>query len=178
MCPNRHAAGMTRRKSRAAQRHKEESSDYRYFPDPDLVPVRVSREEVERVRAELGELPAALAQRDCEQTYQLEAYDADVLVNQGRALVDYFETVAQASGDPKRASNWIQQDVLRTLNERAIALDAFPVSATSLAELLKLVQDGDLDTFPSQRRVPTDGRIGGVGGADPGVSGDREGREG
>ncbi len=127
-----------------AQRHKEESSDYRYFPDPDLVPVRVSREEVEWVRAELGELPATLRKR-LEQTYDLEAYDAEVLVNQGRACVAYFEQVVQASGEPKRASNWIQQDVLRTLNERAIAIEAFPVSATSLAELLKLVQDGDLD---------------------------------
>ena len=71
------------------QRSKEESSDYRYFPDPDLVPVTVTEEEVERVRASLGELPAALRTR-LEQTYGITPYDSDVLVNQGRALVDYY----------------------------------------------------------------------------------------
>ena len=71
------------------QRSKEESSDYRYFPDPDLVPVTVTEAEVERVRASLGELPAALRTR-LEQTYGITPYDSDVLVNQGRALVDYY----------------------------------------------------------------------------------------
>ncbi len=128
-----------------AQRHKEESSDYRYFPDPDLVPVRSSPAEVERVRSTLGELPAALRLR-LATSYQLDPYDADVLVNQGRVLVDYFEAVARQCGDPKRASNWIQQDVLRTLNERGIPLAHFSVSASSLAELLTEVRGGQLDT--------------------------------
>ena len=145
-----------------AQRHKEESSDYRYFPDPDLVPVRIAPEEVERVRAELSELPAALRTR-LQTTYQLEAYDADVLVNQGRALVDYFVAVAQQSGDPKRASNWIQQEVLRTLHERSITLAEFSVSAASLAELLVEVRDGQLDTSRAkdvfQQMVETGGSV-------------------
>ncbi len=128
-----------------AQRHKEESSDYRYFPDPDLLPVRVTTEQVAAAQEELGELPAALRTRLLDQ-YKLDPYDADVLVNQGRALVDYFETVAQQSAAPKRSSNWVQQDVLRTLKERQISLDAFAVSATSLAELLKMVEQGELDT--------------------------------
>jgi aspartyl-tRNA(Asn)/glutamyl-tRNA(Gln) amidotransferase subunit B len=127
------------------QRHKEESSDYRYFPDPDLVPVRVSSDEVEAVRATLGELPAALRSR-LESAHGLDPYDADVLVNQGRLLVDYFEQAATLSGDPKRASNWIQQDVLRTLNELGTSIESFPVSAEGLAELLKAVKEGDLDT--------------------------------
>ena len=128
------------------QRHKEESSDYRYFPDPDLVPVLVEPGEVERVRSELGELPAALRER-LQQTYGLPAYDADVLVNQGREFVDYFLAAAAASGDGKQASNWMQQDVLRTLNERNDSIESFSqrVPAAALAELLKLVQAGDVE---------------------------------
>jgi aspartyl-tRNA(Asn)/glutamyl-tRNA(Gln) amidotransferase subunit B len=126
------------------QRQKEESSDYRYFPDPDLVPVLVTPEDVARVRASLGELPAAIRGR-LQDAYGIEAYDAQVIVNQGRGLVDYFIALAEACGDGKRASNWVQQDVLRTLNERGIGIDVFPVSAAALAELLQLVQRGELD---------------------------------
>jgi aspartyl-tRNA(Asn)/glutamyl-tRNA(Gln) amidotransferase subunit B len=127
------------------QRQKEESSDYRYFPDPDLAPVIVKPEQVEGVRSGLGELPAAIRQR-LQDTYGIEAYDAQVIVNQGRQLVDYFVALAQATGDGKRASNWVQQDVLRTLNERSIGIDGFPISAAALADLLRAVQRGDLDS--------------------------------
>lgn len=126
------------------QRYKEESSDYRYFPDPDLVPVTVKPEEIERVRAELGELPAALRMR-IQADYGIDAYDADVIVNQGRGVADYFIALADASGDGKRASNWVQQDVMRTLNEQTIAIENFPISAASLAELLSAIRDGQLD---------------------------------
>jgi aspartyl-tRNA(Asn)/glutamyl-tRNA(Gln) amidotransferase subunit B len=128
-----------------AQRHKEESSDYRYFPDPDLVPVRVTQEEIAAARAGLGELPAALRER-LVSTYGLDLYDADVLVNQGRPLVDYYEQVAALCQDPKRASNWIQQDVLRTLNETGVSMANFAVTAPVLAELIRAVRDGELDT--------------------------------
>jgi aspartyl-tRNA(Asn)/glutamyl-tRNA(Gln) amidotransferase subunit B len=127
------------------QRQKEESSDYRYFPDPDLAPVIVTDQQIEAVRAGLGELPAAIRSR-LETDYGLDAYDADVIVNQGRAFVDYYVALVQASGDAKRASNWVQQDVLRTLNERNWSIDRFPITSASLAELLKIVQQGDLDT--------------------------------
>lgn len=126
------------------QRQKEESSDYRYFPDPDLVPVVVRPAEVAELREGLGELPAAIRQR-LQDTYGLEAYDSEVIVNQGRGLVDYFVALADACGDGKRASNWVQQDVLRTLNERGGDIRDFPVSAAALAELLRGVQRGDLD---------------------------------
>ncbi|MCY2993658.1 MAG: Asp-tRNA(Asn)/Glu-tRNA(Gln) amidotransferase subunit GatB [Planctomycetota bacterium] len=126
------------------QRQKEESSDYRYFPDPDLVPVVVAPVEVDAVRAALGELPAALRQR-LQTTYGLDRYDADVLVNQGRRLVDYYIELAEVGGDGRRASNWAQQEVLRTLNERGITIDQFPIPAAALAELLRAVQAGDLD---------------------------------
>lgn len=133
------AANVTR-----AQRHKEESSDYRYFPDPDLVPVTVSEDVVARIREELGELPAALRKR-LEEKYSITAYDADVLVNQGRPLVDYFEDLANRSGDAKLASNWVQQEVLRLLNEQNIGIEAFSVTSERLAELLKKVAAGELD---------------------------------
>ena len=127
------------------QRHKEESSDYRYFPDPDLVPVRVEPSEVEAARAALGELPAALRTR-LGATYGLELYDADVLVNHGRPLVQYFEQTVALGADPKRVSNWVQQDVLRTLNERGQSIEQLTVTPTSLAALLQGVARGDFDT--------------------------------
>jgi aspartyl-tRNA(Asn)/glutamyl-tRNA(Gln) amidotransferase subunit B len=127
------------------QRTKEESSDYRYFPDPDLVPFVVAREEVERVRAGLGELPARLRAR-LEETCGVTPYDADVLVNQGRVLVDYYLEAAAACGDGKAASNWVQQDVLRALNERQIGIERFPLPAARLAELIRAVLAGRLTT--------------------------------
>ncbi|MCA9213469.1 MAG: Asp-tRNA(Asn)/Glu-tRNA(Gln) amidotransferase subunit GatB [Planctomycetaceae bacterium] len=126
------------------QREKEESSDYRYFPDPDLLPVIVTAEQVEQVRADLGELPAAMRTR-LESTYGIDPYDSDVLVNQGRELVAYYEELATASGDGRRASNWVQQDVLRTLNEQQATIADFVISAASLADLLKAIQAGDVD---------------------------------
>lgn len=126
------------------QRSKEESSDYRYFPDPDLVPVRVTSDEVEAVKATLGELPKQLRE-DLASKYKLSAYDADVIVNQGRDVVHYFREVADTSGEPKKASNWIQQDVLRTLNEDAISIEQFGINAGELAALIKAVSDGQLD---------------------------------
>jgi len=127
------------------QRSKEESSDYRYFPDPDLVPVTVTEEQIEGVRRSLGELPAQLRSR-LEKTYGITPYDSDVLVNQGRALVDYYTELAERCADGKLASNWMQQAVLRTLNERQIGIDEFPVRPPQLAELLKIVQSGKLET--------------------------------
>ncbi|MDA1051024.1 MAG: Asp-tRNA(Asn)/Glu-tRNA(Gln) amidotransferase subunit GatB [Planctomycetota bacterium] len=131
------------------QREKEESSDYRYFPDPDLLPVIVTAEEVEQVRASLGELPAAMRTR-LETTYGIDPYDSDVLVNQGRELVVYYEELATASGDGRRASNWVQQDVLRTLNESQTSISEFSVSAAALADLLKAIKAGDLDNTRSK----------------------------
>ncbi len=128
-----------------AQRHKEESSDYRYFPDPDLVPVVVSSEDVETQHSQMQELPAACRQR-LQSTMGISAYDADVIVNQGRTFVAYFEQLVAASGNAKRAGNWIQQDVLRVLNENTISIDEFTVSAVMLGQLLKNVDAGELDT--------------------------------
>jgi aspartyl-tRNA(Asn)/glutamyl-tRNA(Gln) amidotransferase subunit B len=127
------------------QRSKEESSDYRYFPDPDLVPVTVTEEEVDRVRASLGELPAALRTR-LEQTFGITPYDSDVLVNQGRSLVDYYIAVANVCGDGKTASNWIQQDVLRWLNDEQVDIGRYPVPPQALGELIGRVRGGAFET--------------------------------
>ncbi len=126
------------------QRHKEESSDYRYFPDPDLVPVTVSADLVAEVQSGLGELPAALRTR-LETSYGITPYDSDVIVNQGRAAADYYLDVANGVGDGKLASNWFQQDVLRTLNDRSLTIEQFGVPAASLVTLLKKIKGGELD---------------------------------
>lgn len=126
-----------------AQRSKEESSDYRYFPEPDLVPVTVTKDQVEEVRGQLGELPQAIRER-LQSSYGIKEYDADVIVNQGRAVVNYYESLADGCSDGKLASNWIQQDVLRMLNETETTIDQFAISSERLSELLAAIKSGDL----------------------------------
>jgi aspartyl-tRNA(Asn)/glutamyl-tRNA(Gln) amidotransferase subunit B len=126
------------------QREKEESSDYRYFPDPDLAPVTVATQEIEQVRSAMIELPKELRER-LEATYKIPRYDSDVIVSQGRNCVDYYEELAKLSGDGKRSSNFVQQEVLRTLNEQGIALEQFPVRPPALAELVKAVAAGEIE---------------------------------
>jgi aspartyl-tRNA(Asn)/glutamyl-tRNA(Gln) amidotransferase subunit B len=127
------------------QREKEESSDYRYFPEPDLVPVTTTEAEIEHARAGLGELPAALRSR-LESTYGITPYDSDVLVNQGQALVDYYIETAELLGDGKLTSNWVQQDVLRTLNEQQSTIEKFSIRPKQLAELIETIRKGQLTT--------------------------------
>ena len=132
------------------QREKEESADYRYFPCPDLLPVRISRDEVAAIAATLGETPEQTLER-LPKAYAIKPYDADVMVKVGHSMVSYFEKVAEICGDGKRASAWIQQDVLRTMKERQIGIDDFPVSAEKLGDLLKRVVDGDLDNGTARK---------------------------
>ncbi len=127
------------------QRHKEESSDYRYFPDPDLAPVLTTPAEIEATRVSLGELPAALRHR-LETTFGIKPYDSDVMVSAGRPLVDYFVRLAELCDDGKLASNWVQQDVMRTLNEQKIEADQFALTPEGLCELLKAIQEGQINT--------------------------------
>lgn len=117
------------------QRRKEEASDYRYFPEPDLVPVVVEESWLERTRAEMGELPAAQRVRLVEE-YGLSPYDAGVLTGQGRALVAYFEDVARRSSDARAACNWIANQVLASLKERKTEIQDFPLTSERLAELI------------------------------------------
>ncbi len=135
------------------QREKEESADYRYFPDPDLISVETSEQEIETIAATLGELPADL-RAQLHQVYGLDAYDTEVIVSQGRSVVDYFKAVAERassdSGDLKKSgklvSNWIGQEVLRYLNEKECGIADFPISADQFGGLLAKVAAGDFDT--------------------------------
>ncbi|MBI3409350.1 MAG: aspartyl/glutamyl-tRNA amidotransferase subunit B [Planctomycetes bacterium] len=126
------------------QRRKEEAADYRYFPEPDLVPILIDSLMLEKARAGLGELPAA--QRNRLQTeYGLSPYDASVLSSQGRAVVAYFEQTAGLSGDPKETSNWISNEVLQTLNDRKQQIREFAIPPASLAGLIQEVKSSGLN---------------------------------
>ena len=127
------------------QREKEESADYRYFPDPDLVPLKIARSKVDAAKSELGQLPAEL-RGSLQVQHGLKLYDADVIVSQGRELVDYFFAAVAAGAPAKRISSWLQQDVLRTLKEKEWTLAQLPVDALKLAELVKAIEAGQLDT--------------------------------
>ncbi|HEX8202166.1 MAG TPA: Asp-tRNA(Asn)/Glu-tRNA(Gln) amidotransferase subunit GatB [Isosphaeraceae bacterium] len=127
------------------QRQKETAADYRYFPEPDLVPVVVDDAWIERVRASIGELPAQRRRR-FEAEYGLSPYDANVLVEQGQDVADYYDAVVRATGEFKLASNWIQQDILRTAKEKKVSLAEFPVRPEALAELIHRVKRKELNT--------------------------------
>lgn len=118
------------------QRHKEEAADYRYFPDPDLVPVAVSQREIDEARDAMGVLPSTQRKRLQEAPYALSAYDAGVLTAQGRRVVAYFETAAAKAGDAKAASNWVTNDVLARLKDHDGDISRFPVSADRLGNLV------------------------------------------
>ncbi|SIO06784.1 aspartyl/glutamyl-tRNA(Asn/Gln) amidotransferase subunit B [Singulisphaera sp. GP187] len=127
------------------QRRKESAADYRYFPEPDLVPVVVDEAWIARVRASIGELPARRRQR-FETDFGLSAYDANVLVEQGEDVADYFDAVAKATDEYKLASNWIQQEVLRIIKEKKQTLAEFPVTPDVLADLINRVKRKELNT--------------------------------
>jgi aspartyl-tRNA(Asn)/glutamyl-tRNA(Gln) amidotransferase subunit B len=127
------------------QREKEESSDYRYFPDPDLLPVTMSRQQVEAVRQTLRETPAVRHQRFVTQL-GLSDYDANVILAQGPALTEWFERVTELCGDGKTAANWVTQDVLRDLNAEGLTIEQFPITAEILGELLRFVKSDRITT--------------------------------
>ena len=126
------------------QRRKEEASDYRYFPEPDLVPVAVDDAWLERIRASMGELPAARRKRLIEQ-YGLSAYDASVIVSQGHAFADYFEETSKLCSDAKAASNWCTNQVLQALNEKRLTIEAFPIKAAALTDLLQRLKKHNIN---------------------------------
>ncbi len=125
-----------------AMRTKEDAADYRYFPDPDLPPLVISRDWVERVRAEMVELPWVMAARFCAD-YGLPEYDAATLT-QSMAMAAYFEATAKACGQPKLASNWIMGEVSRRLNSGELAFAQLPVGSTQLAALIGRIADGTI----------------------------------
>ena len=123
-----------------SMRGKEEAHDYRYFPDPDLVPVEVDQAWIDEVRASLPELPEARRERFLKD-YGLPAYDAQVLTS-SKALANYFETVVQAFPQPKIVSNWIMSELLRELNRNDGEIERCPVAPGSMVELLHLLDTG------------------------------------
>jgi aspartyl-tRNA(Asn)/glutamyl-tRNA(Gln) amidotransferase subunit B len=125
-----------------AMRTKEDAADYRYFPDPDLPPLVIGRDWVERVRSEMAELPRVMAERFVTQ-YGLPEYDATQLT-QSKAMAAYFEATAKACGQPKLASNWIMGEVSRRLNADELSIEQSPVSAAQLAALIGRISDNTI----------------------------------
>jgi aspartyl-tRNA(Asn)/glutamyl-tRNA(Gln) amidotransferase subunit B len=125
-----------------AMRTKEDAADYRYFPDPDLPPLVIGRDWVERVKSEMAELPRVMAERFVKD-YALPEYDATQLT-QSKAVATYFEATAQACGQPKLASNWIMGEVSRRLNASEMAIEQTPVSAAQLATLIGRISDNTI----------------------------------
>ncbi|RTQ32502.1 Asp-tRNA(Asn)/Glu-tRNA(Gln) amidotransferase subunit GatB [Variovorax gossypii] len=125
-----------------AMRAKEDSSDYRYFPDPDLPPLVIAADWIERVKAAMPELPRAMAERYV-RDHGLSEYDAAQLT-QSAALAGYFDEAVSAGATPKLASNWITGEMARRLNAAEIGIEAAPVKAQQLAQLVKRIADGTL----------------------------------
>jgi len=123
-------------------RSKEDAHDYRYFPDPDLLPVKLDDAWIARLQGELPELPAAMQARFIEQ-YGISAYDATVLTG-SRALAAYFEVAARQSGQPKLAANWVMGELAAALNRAELDIATSPVSAAQLGALIQRIQDGTL----------------------------------
>ncbi len=127
-----------------SMRSKEDAQDYRYFPDPDLPPLAISQEWIERVRASMPELPGAMRERFV-RDFGLTEYDAAVLT-QSKAMAGYFEDVVNAAGreQAKPAANWLMGDVASTLNREGVDIADAPVNAAQLALLLKRIADGTI----------------------------------
>ena len=132
------------RRETRSMRSKEDAHDYRYFPDPDLAPLAIGVDWIERVRSELPELPAAMQARFVEQ-YALSAYDAATLTT-SKGIAAYFEAVLAKAGEAqaKMAANWIMGEVASQLNRDSLDIDASPVSAAQLAVLIARIADGTI----------------------------------
>lgn len=128
----------------AVMRAKEAAEDYRYFPEPDLPPIVLDKARVEQIRAALPELRPARAARLVE-AFELSRDDAETLTA-SRALADYYEALAAASGNAKAAAHWVTRDVLRYLGEHHVDIDAFPIPPGRLAGLVRLQADGAVNS--------------------------------
>ena len=126
-----------------ATRSKEDAHDYRYFPDPDLLPLEVSQAWIDELGATLPELPHAIAER-LTRDYGLTAYDAAVLTSSREMAAYYEETVRTTGGEPKLCANWVIGDLAARLNRGELTIDQSPVSAAALGMLLKRIADGTL----------------------------------
>lgn len=125
-----------------AMRTKEDSADYRYFPDPDLPPLCISAEWIEQTRTQMPELPRKMAERFVAD-YGLPEYDAATLT-QSPQMAAYFEQAAQKSGQPKLASNWVMGEISKRLNAEEIGIESAQVTAQQLAQIIQRIQDGTI----------------------------------
>ena len=133
-------------------RSKESEADYRYFREPDLLPIRIDDDFQRTILADLPELPLERRARFSEQ-YELPEYDADILTGE-RSLSEYFETAVRSyAGDPKRVSNWVMNDVLREINDRTIPANRLQLTPQYLAEIIKLVDDSKINTSTGKSLV-------------------------
>ncbi len=123
-------------------RSKEEVHDYRYFPDPDLLPVIVNDEWIKEIESMLPELPEAKLKRFITE-FSLPVYDSEILT-QSKYLADYYETVTSVTKDYKSASNWIISEVLAVVNEKKIDILDFPITPVNLGKLINLINDGTI----------------------------------
>ncbi len=128
-----------------AMRSKEEAYDYRYFHEPDLVPVIIDEKFIDRIRSSLPELPSAKFER-FKREYGLPPYNAEVLTA-NRALSDFYEEVAGIFPDPKTVSNWVMGELLRILNEQEVSIENCRVSPGQFAELLRFLKDGKISAL-------------------------------
>ena len=125
-----------------AMRTKEDAADYRYFPDPDLPPLRIAAPWIDDIRAQMPELPRAMAARFVQQ-YGLPEYDATTLT-QSQAMAAYFEDAAKGCGQPKLASNWVMGEISRRLNAEEIGVEQAKVNSAQLAALIGRINDGTI----------------------------------
>jgi aspartyl-tRNA(Asn)/glutamyl-tRNA(Gln) amidotransferase subunit B len=132
-----------------AMRTKEDAADYRYFPDPDLPPLVIGRDWVDRVRSEMAELPRVMAERFVKD-YALPEYDA-TLLTQSKTAAAYFEAAAKACGQPKLASNWIMGEVSRRLNSGEVTFENIPVSAAQLGALIGRIHDNTVSNSAARQ---------------------------
>jgi aspartyl-tRNA(Asn)/glutamyl-tRNA(Gln) amidotransferase subunit B len=133
-------------------RTKEEEHDYRYFPEPDLVPIVITEDFIENVKVKMPELPEARIQRLVD-SYSLPRYDAEVLVSD-KVLADFFEVAVKLIDRPKDISNWMMGDLLRNLNENNLELTETKLSPEHLVEMIKLIEEGVISGKIGKRVLP------------------------
>jgi aspartyl-tRNA(Asn)/glutamyl-tRNA(Gln) amidotransferase subunit B len=135
-----------------SMRVKEGSSDYRYFPEPDLPPIEVSNEQLEQWDSELPELPAQKRHR-YESELGLSAYDARVLTDD-RQVAEYFEAAVATGANAKQTANWVMGDIAAYLNNEKLAITEIALKPTTLAELIKLIEDGTISGKIAKEILP------------------------
>jgi len=131
-----------------SMRTKEEAQDYRYFPEPDLLTFTIDTKEIDRIKAEIPELPQ-LRRRRFMEDYNLSRYDADVLIAD-KSLGDYFESCLEIYGKPKIISNWLSGPVMSLMNERGVGIRELGIKQKDLVDLISLVEKGTINNLTAK----------------------------